>query len=200
MVLDLLRLRFNNYLVIDNFFPEHICLYLRDLVYQDHPITTRRPHYDATDYDYGDGSSSLKSIANQYVSPKVSFLKSYIRSWSFVYNNIGKGVNAHKDPDSQYTCNVWVTPNECVENNNCNGLKLYRNRLVDPNWPEIQTPHWNMYSRPEYLKKLKYDIIPYKYNRATIFRSKTIHETDNVFMKPGYQNRRISYTFLYYNS
>ena len=48
-----------------------------------------------------------------------------------------------------------------------------------------------------FLKGSKYDIIPYKYNRAIIFRGNTFHSTKSVHMKPGDENRRVNYTFLY---
>ena len=49
----------------------------------------------------------------------------------------------------------------------------------------------------DYLKNSEYATIPYRYNRAVIFKSHNFHTTDNVHMKSGHKNRRISYTFLY---
>lgn len=49
----------------------------------------------------------------------------------------------------------------------------------------------------DYLKDSKYTIVPYKYNRAVVFSGKTFHATNKVHMKPGHNNKRINYTFLF---
>ena len=58
--------------------------------------------------------------------------------------------------------------------------------------------HWDgSIWRDQFLKDASYDTIPYKYNRAIIFEGRTFHSTDNVHMKPGDNNKRVNYTFLY---
>ena len=190
-IIDLFRLRIKGHLIVDDFFPDEICGKLRDLGLNENiSFDHQWSNYVAKDFDGGD-SYSLKWVADQYVFPRVSFVKkeSYIRSWSFLYNNKGDGVGPHIDPGSYYTFNVWITPDDCVEDNNGNGLRIYRKRF-----DKIK---FGGGIDKEILKGVKYDIIPYKYNRCVIFRGNTIHETDYVSMKSGFKNKRINYTFLY---
>ena len=39
--------------------------------------------------------------------------------------------------------------------------------------------------------------IPYKENRAVLFNSNLVHETDKFDFKEGYENRRINVTMLF---
>ena len=128
------------------------------------------------------------------ITPKVSLAKNYYRAWTFVYDNVALGVFPHADP-SFININVWVTPDECVYDHNKNGLKIYKKKA-----PKEWT--WAEYNRDSnlingYLKDSKYDRVLYKYNRAVIFRGNTFHSTDSVHMKPGHENKRVNYTFLY---
>ena len=100
----------------------------------------------------------------------------------------------HADP-SFINVNIWVTPDKCVYDHAKNGLVIYKKKAPK---------EWNHYQYnadlnliETYLKNSKYDRIPYKYNRAIIFRGNTFHSTDSVYMKPGDENRRVNYTFLY---
>ena len=112
----------------------------------------------------------------------------------FLYNNVARGVMAHADP-SYINVNIWVTPDECVADHNKNGLKLF-NKKAPKEWTHSE--YNSETSKIEtYLKGSKYDKIPYRYNRAVIFRGNTFHETDHVHMKEGDENKRVNYTFLY---
>ena len=188
-MIDLLKLKLKGYLVIDNFFPDEICYQLRCIALDNKQIDFDWNGYVARDFDKG--GDSLKDIADRYVSSKVSFIRKefYIRSWSFLYDNKGEGVGPHIDPGSYYTINTWVTPNQCIGDNSKNGLRIYRKKYNKINFGGIVDK--------DSMKGLKYDVIPYKYNRCVIFRGNTIHETDYVSMKSGHENKRVSYTFLY---
>ena len=115
--IDLLRLKIKGYITIDDFLPDEICDKLRYLALNNKKVDYQWSDYVAKDFDKGDDSYSLKWVADQYISQRVSFVRkeSYIRSWSFLYNNKGDGVGPHIDPGSYYTFNMWVTPDECVE-------------------------------------------------------------------------------------
>ena len=190
-MLDLLRLKIKGYIIIDDFLPNEICDKLRYFALNDKKVDYQWSNYVAKNFDDGDDPYSLKWVADQYISQRVSFVKkeSYIRSWSFLYNNKRGGVGPHIDPGSYYTFNIWVTPDDCVEDNKGNGLRIYRKRFDKVNYGGIVGK--------EFVKGEKYDIIPYRYNRCVIYRGNTIHETDCVSMKSGSENKRISYTFLY---
>ena len=192
---DRLRLNLNNYLIIDNFFPDEICKELREKTLNSKKYNKEYWDYKALDFDNVDVElESLKDISDKYVVPKISLAEKYLRSWSFVYNNISRGVLPHADP-SFINVNIWVTPDECVYDHAKNGLVIYKKKAPK---------EWNHYQYnadlnliETYLKNSKYDRIPYKYNRAIIFRGNTFHSTDSVYMKPGDENRRVNYTFLY---
>ena len=190
---DVIRLRINNYIIIDDFFPDGLADQLRLLALN---FNKDDVYYDYASVNFEDGRKSLGNICEQYVVPKVSLAKmsSYIRSWAFVYDNVSRGVLPHAD-DSFINVNVWITPDECVADHNKNGLKIYKKECPkEINWEVYNTDN---YWIKEFLKDSTYDTIPYKYNRAVVFRGNTFHSTDNVYMKPGDENKRINYTFMF---
>ena len=190
---DSIRLKISNYIIIDNFFPDKICKELREKALYYKKYHREYWDYKSIDFDNGD-SESLQDISNKYVVPKIPLAEKYLRSWSFVYDNVSRGICPHADP-SFINVNIWVTPDECVYDHNKNGLILYRKKCPK-DWD------WETYNRDlnlieDFLKGSKYDRIPYKCNRAVIFRGETFHSTDSVYMKPGPENKRVNYTFLY---
>ena len=191
---DLLRLKINNYIIIDNFFPDDICTELRGKSLNAKEYDDKYWDYQSLDFDDNPTHPSLKYISDNYITPKVSLAKNYLRAWTFVYDTVALGVWPHADP-SFININVWVTPDECVYDHNKNGLKIYKKKAPKEwTWAEYNKGYDLIKS---YLKESKYDRIPYKYNRAIIFRGNTFHETDKVHMKPGHENKRVNYTFLY---
>jgi hypothetical protein len=192
--IDLLRLKINNYIIIDDFFPDEICTELREKTLNSEIYHNEYWDYKSLDFDYDDETESLTHISDKYVVPKISLAEKYFRSWSFVYNNVARGVLPHADP-SFINVNIWVTPDECVQDHNKNGLRIYR-RKAPKEWIHSQYNADTNKIRT-YLKESKYDRVPYRYNRAVIFRGNTFHSTDNVYMKPGDENKRVNYTFLY---
>ena len=193
---DSIRLKINNYIIIDDFFPDEICTELREKSLNAKEYTQKYWDYKALDFD-NDNSESLQDISNKYVVPKIPLAEKYLRSWSFVYDNVARGVLPHSDP-SFINVNIWVTPDECVEDFNKNGLRIYR-KPSPITWDKLPQDYDGHHSSEikSYLKHSKYDRIPYKYNRAIIFKGNTFHSTDNVHMKHGEENRRVNYTFLY---
>jgi hypothetical protein len=195
--IDLLRLKIKGYIIIDDFFPDEICKELRENCINSKEYDIEFWDYNGIDYDNSPNPSrSLRHISDKYVVPKISLARAekYHRSWSFVYDNVARGVGAHADP-SFINVNIWVTPDECVHDHNKNGLRIYKKKS-----PKAWS--WTQYNGSpllieDYLRGTKCDTIPYKYNRAVIFRGNTFHATDNVHMKPGLENKRVNYTFLY---
>ncbi len=194
--IDLLRLKIKGYIIIDDFLPDDICTELREKSLHAKEYNSKYLDYKALDFDGYYIIKSLRHISNQYVVPKISLARAekYNRSWSFVYDNVARGVPPHADP-SFININLWVTPDECVQDHNKNGLRIYKKKA-----PKEWT--WKQYNGSDvliedFLRGTKYDIIPYRYNRAVIFRGNTFHATDNVHMKPGLENKRVNYTFLY---
>ena len=189
---DSIRLKISNYIIIDNFFPDKICKELREKALYYKKYHREYWDYKSIDFDNGD-SESLQDISNKYVVPKIPLAEKYLRSWSFIYDNVARGVLPHADP-SFINVNIWVTPDECIEDHNKNGLRIYHKHAPK----DMPWKHYNFSDRTgKFIHKSKYDRIPYKYNRAIIFKGNTFHSTDNVHMKQGEENKRVNYTFLY---
>lgn len=121
----------------------------------------------------------------------------FIRGWAFIYDNSSQGVNIHAD-DASINLNYWVTPNDSLYlKDGYNGLDLWK---VGP--PKEWS--YSSYNRsPDLCKKYLQEqgeepiSITYNFNRLAIFNSMFFHKTQPVRAKPGYENRRINYTFLY---
>ena len=194
--IDLLRLKINYYIIIDDLFPDEICKELMEKSINSKKYNDKYCDYKSLDFVNDTGDECLKYISDKYVVPKISLARNYHRAWSFVYDNVGRGVGAHADP-SFINVNIWVTPDECVEDHNKNGLRIYK-KHIPKGTPWEMYNHWDgSIWRDQFLKDASYDTIPYKYNRAIIFEGRTFHSTDNVHMKPGDNNKRVNYTFLY---
>ena len=78
-----------------------------------------------------------------------------------------------------------------------NGLNIYNVEIPkDSSWEKYNKDHdWLrelIYKKPHVIYR-----VPYKYNRAIIFNASLPHDTDDVSMKPGQKNKRVSYTMLY---
>ena len=195
--IDLIRLKINNYIIIDDFFPDEICTELREKTLNSAIYHDEYWDYKSLDFDDdypGRPTESLTHISDKYVVPKISLAEKYFRSWSFVYNNRSRRTLPHADP-SFINVNIWVTPDECVEDHNKNGLRIYKKK-APKEWNHFQY-NSDTSNIETYLKGSKCDRVPYRYNRAVIFRGNTFHSTDNVHMKPGDENKRVNYTFLY---
>jgi len=140
----------------------------------------------------------LENITTE-IKEKFDFLKdkNFTRAWSFIYDNVSNGVEAHADP-AAVNFNFWATPEEClIMKKGNNGLDV---------WPVYPPKDWtwhqyNAESRKieEFIKDSKVisKSIDYKFNRVTIFDSLFFHKTQPVVSKDGYENKRINYTFLY---
>ena len=182
--------------VIDNFFSDQTCNSLREFALNPkcgyHDVYEE---YRAINFDILRSELSLVSTIKEF-EDKIKFLGKikYVRSWCFCYDNKSKGVPPHADP-SYVNINVWVTPNESVNDFNKNGLKIYHKKR------NTNVPHSLYNGNLEYIsreiKDSKFTIVPYKYNRAVIFLGSMYHETLGVDMKDGEENMRVSYTYLF---
>ena len=117
---ETLQLKFNQYFVIDDIFPEEVCQNLRDIAVDKSAAVRTHQYFGYYGQDY---IERMKDVSN-LIESKISLAKSktYKRSWSFVCENVSRGVFPHADP-SFINVNIWVTPDECVEDHNKNGLE-----------------------------------------------------------------------------
>lgn len=183
------------YSIYDNIFSDENRTYLQELALSEECVNKHYPDgYRASDFDIPNGPKIDKRVLED-IREKVPALKGlkYIRSWSFVYNSQCNGVRPHADP-SLYNLNVWVTPDESVEDWNKNGLRIYNKDCG-------KLTHDDYNANNDLIKELihnsDWEVVSYKCNRGVLFPGKMFHATDNVHMKPGDCNRRINYTFLF---
>lgn len=121
----------------------------------------------------------------------------FSRGWQIIFDTMCEGIGLHVDPQSDITMNFWVTPDEnCIDD-----IDEYANGLVilDQEKPD----NFHFYESDENVKNLieknnpKVHLIHHKCNRGVIFKSNLYHQTFCVHTKPGYENRRVSYAFLF---
>ena len=116
--------------------------------------------------------------------------------WGLKYDSkyLGKKLFAY---DAEVSVKFWITPDEANLNANSGGLIVW-NEAFSKNC-KFENCNDNFSSMREALKsksskKIK---IPYKSNRAVIFKSDLLHETDDINFKEGYFNNKIEVTLLY---
>ena len=180
--------------IVDNLLSEHVVGYLRlrmELTNQFHDI-----YKDYQAINYFPGEDLVTDILEKEISNKFN-LKKFQRAWSFIYNNNAHGVDFHADP-SNTNVNIWVTPDESIEDYSQNGL-LICDKKPPEDWTREQ---WNVNKEgciDKFLQKEKTSIlrVNYRCNRAIIFDGDLFHKTDNVKTKDGIFNKRVSYTMLF---
>ena len=178
--------------VIDNFFNKEFLKKLKYRLLYATKCDYKYDSYYAIDYWKDDylASTLAKEIKSKFKMPK------FIRAWGFVYQNVGKGVHLHCDP-SLVNLNIWLTEDKSIKNKSKNGLIIYK--LKPPkHWTRHEwneTPDKSIQLIKE--KKIKPVKIPYKYNRAVFFDGAYFHTSNEVSMKKGIENRRISFTMLF---
>lgn len=191
----------NRVVVIDNFLIEEYCLRLRKFFLYYNKLEDRYGDYAAINfYKQQDRIwfPLLTSITEE-LKEAAPFLNDLIceRGWAFIYDTQSMGVPVHADPAST-NVNFWVTPNECMNKlAGHNGLDIWK--IYPPgDWP------WEDYNRNatrinQFISENEPEkiTIDYKFNRVIIFDSLFFHKTNPITCKPGYENRRINYTFLY---
>lgn len=117
--------------------------------------------------------------------------------WAYSYEQSMTGINPHAD-FAKINLNFWITPDEANLDPETGGLIVYR-KAAPPEW-DFRT--YNTTSAEfiyDYLGDRKDDFIrvPHRANRAVVFDSRLIHETDRFSFAPGHTNRRINITLLF---
>jgi len=182
--------------IVDNFFTNECLEALKHRMLFSKYFDKTYNDYVAIDYlptqDY------LTDLIVSEIHKKFNVLE-FQRGWSFLYTKNKAGVALHCDP-SVTNLNIWVSSNESVLDQEKNGLHIYK---VTP--PESWTRRdWN--NNPEksleYVKSKNVEPvkISYKSNRAIFFNGAYFHKTNEVSMKKGFENMRISYTLLFGNN
>lgn len=190
---DSWKINSNNITIFDNFFTPECLKILKDRVLFGKYFDKQYDSYAAIDYFKGE--DYLSELIAKNLSDKIK-LPSFQRAWSFIYKCNSKGVGIHCD-NSVYNLNVWVS-GESQKNKSKNGLNIY---ILKPpkTWkrPEWNGNYNNLTKKYIISQKIKPIKIPYKSNRAILFDGAYFHGTNEVSMKEGFENRRVSYTMLF---
>jgi len=117
--------------------------------------------------------------------------------WAYSYEQTMAGINPHAD-FARINLNFWITPDEANLDPETGGLIVYR-KAAPAEW-DFRT--YNTASADfiyDYLGERRNDFIrvPHRANRAVVFDSRLIHETDRFSFAPGHTNRRINITLLF---
>lgn len=117
--------------------------------------------------------------------------------WAYSYDQSMVGINPHAD-FARINMNFWITEDDANLDPDTGGLLVYR-KAAPPEW-DFRT--YNTTSADfihDYLGDRRDDVIrvPHRANRAVLFDSRLIHETDVFRFKPGFANRRINITMLF---
>jgi len=117
-------------------------------------------------------------------------------AWAFKYDSTMDGVHIHAD-DALVNVNFWITPDEANLDPQSGGLLVW-NVPAPRNWDFTKFASDQAATR-DFLARnqAKAITVPHKANRAVIFDSELLHQTNKVRFKEGYDNRRINVTLLY---
>ncbi|NQW08345.1 MAG: tetratricopeptide repeat protein [Alphaproteobacteria bacterium] len=117
--------------------------------------------------------------------------------WAYSYEQSMVGINPHAD-FAAINLNFWITPDEANLDPESGGLLVYR-KAAPADW-DFRT--YNTTSAAfiyDHLGDRRDDVVrvPHRANRAVMFDSRLIHETDRFSFAPGFTNRRINITMLF---
>ena len=117
-------------------------------------------------------------------------------AWAFKYDSSMEGVHIHAD-DAVVNINFWITQDEANLDPGSGGLLVW-DVPAPRNWDFANFGNEQAAIRDFLARNNAACItVPYRANRAVIFNSELLHQTDKVRFKSGYANRRINLTFLY---
>lgn len=116
--------------------------------------------------------------------------------WTYKYFQDDSDGHLHAD-EGAASVNFWVTPDDANLQPDSGGLLIW-NKTIPGGYfrtsveERVQTSLARI-AEPDAER----GYVPYRCNRAMIFRSNMLHKTERLKFKPGYVNRRVSITFLY---
>jgi Flp pilus assembly protein TadD len=118
------------------------------------------------------------------------------QAWAFKGLQAQSAVDIHAD-DAAVSVNFWVTPTEANLNPGRSGLVVCRAQPPD-DW-EIRDYDADQGRIVTFLEQNADNnlVVPYRQNRAVLFRSRLFHYSDRPEFASGYENHRINLTLLY---
>jgi hypothetical protein len=118
------------------------------------------------------------------------------QAWAFKGLQAQSAVDVHAD-DAAVSINFWVTPTEANLDPGHGGLVVCR--AAPPEDWEIKDYDDDQARIVTFLEQNAGDslFVPYRENRAVLFRSRLFHHSDRPEFAAGYENHRINLTLLY---
>ena len=118
------------------------------------------------------------------------------QAWAFKGLRAQAAVDVHAD-DAAVSVNFWVTPTEANLDPGRGGLVVCRAPPPD-DW-EIKDYDADRARIVTFLEQKAADslVVPYRQNRAVLFRSRLFHHSDRPEFASRYENHRINLTLLY---
>ena len=116
--------------------------------------------------------------------------------WAYSYDSLFTGIGVHADAGS-VSINLWITPDSANLDPGTGGLLLYAAKAP---------AQWSIERFAPAEKDIRAHLtalnaepirVPHRANRAVLFDSSLLHESDAFKFAEGYENRRINVTFVY---
>ena len=149
----------------------------------------------------GFASISLFAVAEQLETALGEAFDGYqlAQWWAFEYDTRLPGTDIHGD-DADFSLNLWITPDSANLDPTAGGLVVW-DKTAPSDWSFDDYNSGGERVR-QYLRDSDAEstIIPYRENRAVLFKGHLFHRTDDFTFAPGFENRRRSVTFLFRRS
>jgi len=130
--------------------------------------------------------------------------------WGYKYDNTRKysfgsaAINVHAD-EASVNVNFWITPDDANLDPASGGMVVWSklgNELDDASTRRAYANVGGDVSPEEKARILGLTdsdaaTVPYRANRAVLFRSSLYHKTDKHSFRPGFKNCRINFTLLF---
>jgi hypothetical protein len=146
----------------------------------------------------GFASTSLFAVAEELESALGEAFDGYhlAQWWAFEYDARLPGTDIHGD-DADFSLNLWITPDSANLDPATGGLVVW-DKTAPSDWSFDDYNSGGERVR-EYLRDTNAEstVIPYRENRAVLFKGHLFHRTDDFAFAPGFANRRRSVTLLF---
>ncbi len=148
--------------------------------------------------EHGFSATLLAQIAEEFrgVFSAICGMHPLKYAWAFKYDSSLPGLHIHAD-DAVVNVNFWITPDDANLDPENGGLLVWD--VPAPRGWDFSNFHDRQPEIRDFLARheAKALRVPYRGNRAVIFDSQLLHQTDMVRFREGYENRRINVTLLY---